>query len=162
MAKYVLPAIFTKEEDGKYSIVFPDLDGCYTSGDDLADGIYMAEDVLAFTLFHLEKEHLPIPELSENFDVDESSFVNYIVCDTIEYQKMNNNKAVKNRRTVYLCGNVKCVTKKLRIIVNDVISLSMQVSKSGLAALQLRKETYKSTGGPEWFSRILEVDVGVM
>ena len=55
MAKYVYPAIFTKEENGCYSIVFPDLEGCYTTGDSLVDGIYMAEDVLAFTLYSLEK-----------------------------------------------------------------------------------------------------------
>ena len=39
MAKYVYPAIFTPEENGTYSIVFPDLEGCYTCGDDLEDGI---------------------------------------------------------------------------------------------------------------------------
>ena len=31
MAKYVYPAIFTEEEDG-YSVRFPDIDGCFTSG----------------------------------------------------------------------------------------------------------------------------------
>lgn len=46
MAKYVYPAIFTPEEDGKYSINFPDIDGCYTCGDDLADGMNMAQDAL--------------------------------------------------------------------------------------------------------------------
>ena len=50
MAKYVYPAIFTPEEKG-FSVNFPDLQGCYTCGDDLADAIYMAEDVLAFTLY---------------------------------------------------------------------------------------------------------------
>ena len=29
MAKYAYPAIFTREENG-YSVVFPDIDGCYT------------------------------------------------------------------------------------------------------------------------------------
>ena len=93
MAKYVYPAIFTKEENGCYSIVFPDLEGCYTTGDSLVDGIYMAEDVLAFTLYGLEKRHMEIPKPSEIRDVDDNSFVNLIACDTLEYQKMNNNKA---------------------------------------------------------------------
>ena len=55
MAKYVYPAIFTPEEDGSYSIVFPDLEGCYTCGDNLEDGIEMAEDALALVLYGYEK-----------------------------------------------------------------------------------------------------------
>ena len=35
MAKYIYPAVFTKEEDGGYSVVFPDLESCYTCGDTL-------------------------------------------------------------------------------------------------------------------------------
>ena len=62
MGKYVYPAIFTKENDGKYSIIFPDLEGCYTTGDNLADGIYMAQDVLAFTLYSLEKRQQQHPD----------------------------------------------------------------------------------------------------
>ena len=34
MTKYIYPAIFTKEEQG-YSVVFPDLESCYTQGDTL-------------------------------------------------------------------------------------------------------------------------------
>ena len=37
MNKYVYPAIFTPESTG-WSIHFPDLEGCYTCGDDLKDG----------------------------------------------------------------------------------------------------------------------------
>ncbi len=100
MAKYVYPAIFTKEKGGKYSIVFPDLEGCYTSGDNLADGIYMAEDVLAFTLYSLEKRHQPIPSPSHISKVENGSFINQIACDTIDYQKRNNNKSVKKTLSI--------------------------------------------------------------
>ena len=44
MAKYAYPAIFTPEPDGSYSIVFPDLKNCFTYGDNLEDGIEMAEN----------------------------------------------------------------------------------------------------------------------
>lgn len=103
MSKYVYPAIFTPEEDGKYSIVFPDLEGCYTSGDNLTDAMYMAEDVLAFTLYSYEKRKTPIPtpsDITVIFEYPENAFVNYIVCDTMEYQKMNNNKSVKKTLTI--------------------------------------------------------------
>ena len=39
MAKYAYPAVFTPEKNGFYSIVFPDLEGCYTCGDSIKDGI---------------------------------------------------------------------------------------------------------------------------
>lgn len=99
MAKYVYPAIFTPEEGG-YSVVFPDLQGCYTCGDDLADAIYMAEDVLAFTLYHYEKRNEPIPEPSTDFSLKEGEFINRILCDTLEYHKQKNAKSVKKTLTI--------------------------------------------------------------
>ena len=53
--KYAYPAIFTPEEDGGFSVVFPDLESCYTCGDNMADALIMAEDVLALTLYGYEK-----------------------------------------------------------------------------------------------------------
>ena len=99
--KYVYPAIFTKEENG-YSVFFPDLEGCYTCGDDLEDALRMAEDVLAFTLYDYEKDSKAIPAPSDlkAIEVEDTDFVNYISCDTIEYRKMHNNKAVKKTLTI--------------------------------------------------------------
>ena len=44
--KLVYPAIFTPYEDGTggYAVEFPDLPGCVTGGDDMAEAIFMAED----------------------------------------------------------------------------------------------------------------------
>ena len=102
MAKYVYPAIFTPEEKGLYSVIFPDLQGCYTCGNDLEDALEMAEDVLAFTLFDFEKEKKAVPEPSkiEKLDLKDKEFANYIKCDTISYQKQNNNKAVKKTLSI--------------------------------------------------------------
>lgn len=101
MAKYVYPAIFEKEENGGFSVVFPDLEGCYTCGDDLTDAMCMAEDVLAFTLYDYEKENKEIPVPSDPATIKaENCFINFIACDTLEYQKMNNNKAVKKTLTI--------------------------------------------------------------
>lgn len=99
--KYVYPAIFTEEEKG-YSVYFPDLEGCYTCGDDMVDALYMAEDVLAFTLYDYEKNDRPIPKPSIKKDIifESNEFVNYIVCDTIEYRKRHNNKAVKKTLSI--------------------------------------------------------------
>ena len=102
MAKYVYPAIFTPEEDGSYSIVFPDLEGCYTGGDNLEDGIEMAEDALALVLYGYEKDgrEIPAPSARSAFSVSGNDFVNFIACDTMKYRKMYNNKAVKKTLTI--------------------------------------------------------------
>ena len=87
MAKYVYPAVFTPEENGMYSVDFPDLEGCYTCGENLADAILMAEDVLAFTLCEYETEHSPIPtpSLRSEITLTGEEFINMIVCDTQGY-----------------------------------------------------------------------------
>lgn len=102
MSKYAYPAVFTLEEDGTYSIIFPDLEGCYTCGDSLEDGIEMAEDALALTLYGYEKEGREIPKASAPaaITVSENEFVNFIACDTMAYRKMYNNKAVKKTLTI--------------------------------------------------------------
>ena len=61
MNRYTYPAIITPEADGGFSVCFPDLEGCYTCGDDLGEALYMAEDVLAFTLYDYEKEKKRYP-----------------------------------------------------------------------------------------------------
>lgn len=102
MAKYVYPAIFTPEEDGGFFIKFPDLEGCFTQGDDLADGIEMAKDVLALVLYDYEtdKKVIPAPSSLSSFEITDGAFVNYVACDTLLYRKMYNNKAVKKTLTI--------------------------------------------------------------
>lgn len=102
MAKYAYPAVFTPEEEGGYSVFFPDLEGCYTCGDDLQDALFMAGDVLAFVLYNYEAEGRKIPAPSKAEEVEKSGkdFVNYVACDTVEYAKLHNNKAVKKTLTI--------------------------------------------------------------
>lgn len=100
MARYTYPAVFTPEEDGGYSVIFPDLEGCYTEGEDLTDAIYMAEDALALILYGYEKDNRTIPNSSQSIGLEEGQFINYIACDTMEYRKMYSNKAVKKTLTI--------------------------------------------------------------
>ena len=62
----------------------------------------MAEDVLAFTLFDYEKAGRSVPAPGELSSIKtlENQFVNYIACDTIEYQRRHNNKAVKKTLSI--------------------------------------------------------------
>ena len=101
MAKYVYPAVFTPEENG-YSINFPDLESCYTSAQTLEDGMVMANDVLSLTLYGMEEGGKEIPRSSgvKDIAVEGNSFVTLVACDTIEYRKLYDNRAVKKTLTI--------------------------------------------------------------
>ena len=98
--RYVYPAVFTPEENGQISVNFPDLESCYTCGDNLGDALYMAEDVLAMTLVSYENNSTPIPTPSKKLSLEDGEFQNFIVCDTDSYRKQNMNRAIKKTLTI--------------------------------------------------------------
>ena len=60
MKKYI--ALFEYDENDGYSVVFPDLPGCFSAGDDYDDTYRMAHEALALHLKGLTAEGYPIPE----------------------------------------------------------------------------------------------------
>ena len=79
--EYVYPAIFhPNSDDGSYTVIFPDLDGCITEGKTLGNAIYMAQDALRQWIDYLADKSLPIPEASTEVSCDKSEkeFVNYV------------------------------------------------------------------------------------
>ena len=62
----------------------------------------MAEDALALILYGYEKDQRPIPQPSKMSDikVTADSFLSMVACDTLEYRKRFNNKAVKKTLTI--------------------------------------------------------------
>lgn len=102
--KYVYPAVFHPEEDGGYSITFPDLPGCITQGDDLADGIEMAEDALAMILCDYEDRGAVIPAPSDARgpfpDALSGDVVTMIRADTLAYRRQTDSRAVKKTLTI--------------------------------------------------------------
>lgn len=101
MAQYVYPAVFTEEDCG-YSINFPDIENCFTSAETLGEGIKMANDVLCLMLYEMEQAGEAIPEASSIHDISvgENEFVNFVSCDTVEYRKFFDNKAVKKTLSI--------------------------------------------------------------
>ena len=82
--------------------MFPDIDGCFTCGDNLIDSLEMARDALALMLYEYEErgQIIPIPSEMKSINVKENEFVNLVVCDTLDYRKKHNNKAVKKTLTI--------------------------------------------------------------
>ncbi len=102
MAKYVFPAIFTEEDDGKYSVLFPDIENCFTGGDDMANALEMAEDVLCLMLYDMEKEGkaIPVPSECKAIEVEDGGVVSLVRCDTETYRRFYENKSVKKTLTI--------------------------------------------------------------
>ncbi len=101
MAKYFYPAVFTQEDAG-YSVNFPDLHNCFTSGATLEEAMEMANDVLCLTLYDLEQEGAQIPVASSVNAVEhaDNEFVSLVGCDTITYRRFFDNKAVKKTLSI--------------------------------------------------------------
>lgn len=102
MAKYAYPAIFTEEETGGYSVVFPDIDGCFTCGDTLPDAMEMAEDAMCLMLYDKEEDGEPIPPPSDikSIQACTDGIVSLVCCDTIAYRERYDNRAVKKTLTI--------------------------------------------------------------
>lgn len=101
MAKYVYPVILTPEDTG-YSVSFPDIEGCYTQGDDLADALEMAKDILELRLCDYENENKIIPKPSEqqSFTLKYGQIISLVSADTMEYRKLYDSKAIKKTLTI--------------------------------------------------------------
>lgn len=100
--KYIYPAIFKAEEDGGYSIRFPDIECCYTSSETLEEGIENARDVLTLMLYDMEERKEPIPHASDisALPTEDGEFTTLITADTMEYRRFFNGKAVKKTLSI--------------------------------------------------------------
>ena len=107
--KYVYPAIFYAENEGGYTVEFPDVEGALTQGKDLYEAIFMAEDSLAgmlacwedekagrysivdgkeFPMTNRIVEPTPIEKIkAQPTEFSKSAFVTLIKADTDEYRK---------------------------------------------------------------------------
>lgn len=81
--KYAYTSVFS-EKDGKVYARVPDLAGCITTGDDLADAIEEMEDALAGWLCVAEDEVFEVPAPSEQRNVphEGSDILSVIKADT--------------------------------------------------------------------------------
>jgi predicted RNase H-like HicB family nuclease len=100
MKKYIYPACFYLEENGQYSVIFPDFGGA-TYGNDLQDAMDMAEDYLGGTIVDYldDKETLPQPSDITTIKADEypNGFVSLISVDADAYRSQ---KSVKKTLTI--------------------------------------------------------------
>lgn len=97
--KYVYPAVFESDED-KISVTVPDIDGCITFGDNMADAMAMVKDALEMMLVHYEDNDLSIPPASDIRTMNSDNPISYILADTDEWRRQFDNRAVKKTLTI--------------------------------------------------------------
>lgn len=125
------PAVFYPEEDGRYSVIFPDLNDLATFGDDLADALAMAQEACGQYLFAALKDGEKLPTPTRINDVakdEEDAFVNMIGVNLDEYAKIYGDKAV--RKTLSIPAWMDAYVEKNGIscsrVLQDAILASMQ------------------------------------
>ena len=129
--KYAYPAIIQAEADGLYSVEFPDIDGCVTSGSSLPDAIQKAEDALCLMLYDMEEsgEAIPAPSDPKAVRAGTDALVSLVCCDTIEYRKLYNNKAVKKTLTIPAWLNTLAERADLNFssVLQDALKLRLDI-----------------------------------
>jgi predicted RNase H-like HicB family nuclease len=96
MHTYIYPAKFKANEDGSYTVTYPDLPGCISEGKSLVNALHMAQAALAQWIDYLKSKDQTLPKASESnaVETETDEFVNLICVD------IKDTRAVK--RTVSL------------------------------------------------------------
>ena len=102
MNKFYYPAVFQIEEEGGYSISFPDIIGCNTQGEDIEECYYMATSALGLILTDYLSNKIEFPKAStpNSIVLEDNQFVVLIAFDMLDYLKKNESKAVKKTLSI--------------------------------------------------------------
>ena len=81
--EHVYPAVFNANDDGSYTVTYPDLPGCISEGKNLNNAMYMAQSALAQWLKYLADKGLEIPLATDikNLEVGGTEFAALIYAD---------------------------------------------------------------------------------
>ena len=125
MKEYIYPAIFHKNDDGSFTVTFPDLPGCITEGKTMGDAIKMVQSALTQWIEFLrdEKEDIPIASEYDAVEKADGEAISLVQAD------VRDNRAVK--RTVSL---PKWMDDKLS---EAGFSLSKLIQEAGRQKLEL-------------------------
>ena len=115
LKKLFYPAVFTPEDDGGYSVAFPDMNGCFTQGETIEEAYEMAFDALGLAIDFLESEErtIPSPSAPNKIKLNENEFIVIIEFDMLEYQKKHNSKSVKKTLTIPQWLNEEAMAKNI-------------------------------------------------
>lgn len=125
------PALFQPEEDGSYSVFFPDIPGCNTCGDNIAHAYEMAFDVLGIVLSYMEDNSEPLPDASDpaTIELEQGQFVAIIRFNMVEYKKKHSAKAVKKTLSIPEWLNEEAIRQNINFsqVLQDALMQKLNV-----------------------------------
>ena len=129
--KLVYPARFIPWDEGVgYTVEFPDLPGCVTEGDTLADAIYMAEDAASGWVLGELEDGRDIPKASPltSIPLDDAEFVSPVVLDMDSYAEKYGNKAIRKNLTIPAWLNTFAEKQKVNFsqVLTDALTAMYQ------------------------------------
>lgn len=97
---YTYAALFLPEEDGRYSVFFPQLEGCITEGDSFEDARRMATEAMSLHLYGMEQDGEKPPEPNLAVNSDPGQLVVPITAWMTPFRDEMENRAVKKTLTI--------------------------------------------------------------
>ena len=123
--KYVYVALFEPAEEGGFNVSVPDIPGCFTCGDTMAESISMVEDALSMMLVRYEDDGDVIPPARAIKDLDgKGGILSYVLADTVEWRRKFNNRAVKKTLSIPSWLNAKA--EKAGVNFSQVLKDALQ------------------------------------
>ena len=102
--KLTYPACFypDTEKEGAYAVVIPDLPGCVSGGDTLAEAILMGTDAASGWVLDELEDGNPAPKASplEAIVQEKGGFVSMLALDMDAYSEKYGNRAVRKNLTI--------------------------------------------------------------
>lgn len=120
MLEYVYPAIFHKNNDNSYTVIFPDLSGCITEGKSLDEAIRMAQSAINQWIEYSKDKNLQIPKPTEinNIKVNSNEFVSLIRTDIKDSYAM--------KRTVSIPKWMDERVKEAKLSLSHILQYSLK------------------------------------
>ena len=131
------PAIFHKDgESGAYAVEVPDLPGCATGGNTLADAILMGVDAASGWVLTELEEGRPIPPSSaiDAIQPDPGGFVSLLMLDMDTYAEKFGDRAVRKNLTIPAWLNTFAESRHVNF---------SQVLQDSLTAMYLQQHAYQ-------------------
>ncbi len=102
MDKVIYLAVLEPDGDGGYGVYFPDLPGCVSAGDDLAETLDNATEALGLHLYGMEQDGETIPAPSKSVALEADAESGTMVCPIAIYPAVVKNQLDNQRIKVNL------------------------------------------------------------
>lgn len=128
--RYVYPAVFAYESDGRVTVEFPDVPAA-TFADNEEDAFFMARECLGLVMYGLEEDGVDIPAPSHMKDIliDKDHYASMVDVYMPSIRMAQNNKSVNRTVTLPAWLNAKALEKNINFsqILQDALKQKLKL-----------------------------------